>query len=406
MHVVVFFVNIGFYHAARLRALFDACSRLGWRLTAVQLTDDTLEHPWGDAERNINFPLETLLPAEKGATDATGLPQLPDDVIERCLTMLEPDVVFLPGWSFQLSVKGVRWCHKKRVPAVVMSESKRDDEKRIWWKEWLKWWLYVRRFAGALVGGDIHAEYVTSLGIPRSRVFKGYDAVDNAHFRLCADFARENADEVRVRDQRIPKRPYFLAVLRLIPRKNVMGLLDAYARYRNEVTDAPWDLVVCGGGEQKKLMEDAMHRQGLEDSFHYPGFLSYYEVGYWYGLAGAFVHPALKEQWGLVVNEACAAGVPVLCSRTVGARYDLVHEGENGFLFDPENIDDIARCLVQMHQIDPDVRRRMGERSRRIVEACSPETFAAAVVSAARAVVERIKYEDGSSNACSARPTH
>jgi 1,2-diacylglycerol 3-alpha-glucosyltransferase len=406
MHVVVVFVNIGFYHAARLQAASDACSRLGWRFTAVQLTDDTLAHPWGDAARKINFPLETLLRAEKRATDSIGLPQLADDVVEHCLSKLRPDVVFLPGWSFRLSVNALRWCHREHVPAVVMSESKRDDEKRVWWKEWLKSWLYVREFSGALVGSDLHAEYVTSLGIPRSRVFKGYDAVDNAHFRRCADFARENEAAVRARDPRIPQRPYFLAVLRLMPRKNILGLLEAYARYRNRITNAPWDLVVCGDGEQKKSLEEAVRRSGLEDSFHLPGFLAYDEVGHWYGLAGAFVHPALKEQWGLVVNEACAAGVPILCSRTVGARYDLVQEGENGFLFDPDNIDDITRCLIQMHLIAPDDRRRMGERSRRIVKAFSPEAFAAGVVSAARAVVKRTQYEGEGGNACSARPTH
>lgn len=389
MHVVVFFVNVGFYHAVRLRTAADACGRLGWRLTAVQLTNDTLAHPWGDADESMKFPLETLILAEKDAKNAIRLPRLPDDVIERCLRTLEPDVVFLPGWAFQVSVKALKWCRKKHVPAIVMSESKRDDERRIWWREWLKSWLYVREFSGALVGSDLHAEYVASLGIPRSRVFKGYDAVDNAHFTRCADFARENEAAVRARDPRIPQRPYFVAVFRLMPRKNALGLLEAYARYRNRITSVPWDLVVCGDGEQKRSLEEAVRRNGLEDSFHSPGFLSYHEIGHWYGLAGAFVHPALKEQWGLVVNEACAAGVPVLCSRTVGARYDLVQEGENGFLFDPDNIDDIARCLIQMHSSAPDDRRRMGERSRLIVKAFSPEAFASGVVSAARAVVKR-----------------
>ncbi len=387
MHIVVFFVNIGFYHAARLRAASSACSRLGWRLTAVQLTDDTLDHPWGDTERIMNFRLETLVPAGNGAKCATRLPQLPDQVVERCLEQLKPDVVFLPGWSFQLSVRALRWCNKRRIPAVVMSESKHDDEVRVWWKEWLKSWFYVRRFACALVGGEIHAEYASSLGISRSRIFSGYDAVDNTHFQQCADFARGHEEVVRTRNPEIPKRPYFIAVLRLIPRKNIARLLDAYIRYRSEVAATPWDLVVCGDGDLKRFLKDEVHLQRLQDSVHFPGFLPYQEVGYWYGLAGAFIHPALKEQWGLVVNEACAAGLPILCSRTVGARYDLVQEGENGFVFDPEDPADISRCLIRVHSIDPDIRHRMGAASRRIVETCSPDVFAAAVVSAARAAV-------------------
>ena len=51
MHVVIFFINIGFYHAARLRAASEAFRGLGWRLTAVQHNDNTLEHPWGNVNK-------------------------------------------------------------------------------------------------------------------------------------------------------------------------------------------------------------------------------------------------------------------------------------------------------------------------------------------------------------------
>ena len=60
IHVVIFFINIGFYHIARLRAAKQACAREGWELTAVQLTDNTLTHPWGNAYENINFPIKTF----------------------------------------------------------------------------------------------------------------------------------------------------------------------------------------------------------------------------------------------------------------------------------------------------------------------------------------------------------
>jgi glycosyltransferase involved in cell wall biosynthesis len=271
-----------------------------------------------------------------------------------------------------------------------MSESKWDDERRSWWKERIKSYLYVRKFSAALVGGRIHADYASSLGIPRERIFTGYDAVDNLHFRRMADMAMTEREVIRKRHPVIPQRPYFMAVLRLIPRKNISRLIDAYAIYRGKtMMGDPWDLVICGNGQEKAVLAEKVRRMGFEETIHFPGFISYQEIGFWYGLAEAFVHPALVEQWGLVVNEACAAGLSILCSATVGARYDLVIEGENGFLFDPHNVEAMADSLSKMHGAGAAKRRTMGAKSRQIVESCSPEVFAASFVSAASAALER-----------------
>ncbi len=389
MHVTVLFINIGFYHAARLRASSEALNGLGWRLTAMQLTDESFEHPWGDAGAAATFPVVTLIPSASSPKAATQLPALPAGLVERHLAEMKPDVVFIPGWGFALSVVALGWCRRNNVPAVVMSDSKRDDSKRTWWKESLKSVFYVRKFSAALVAGNIHADYVESLGVPRERIFTGYDAVDNDHFSRTADIARSDVTKVRKQYPKIPERPYFLVMLRLIPRKNVGRLLKAYALYRNAVSGTPWDLVIGGQGDQKAHLEEAVGRGGLDEFVHFPGFISYHDMGFWYALATAFIHPALNEQWGLVVNEACAASLPILCSKTVGACYDLVRENVNGFLFDPEDINDITLSLLRMHESPLDTRKRMGEESRRIVQSCSPEKFASGLIAAARVTTEK-----------------
>ncbi len=386
MNVVIFFINVGFYHRARLRGALQACEGRGWHLSAVQLTDDTLEHPWGEAGQGLGLPLTTLMPKNNIAADVThrdGLPLVSQFKVDLHMSHLKPDVVFLPGWSFDLCQKVLKWAARHNVPAVVMSESKHDDESRSWWKEKLKSWLYLRKFAGALVGGDAHAAYVAELGIPINRIFKGYDAVENAHFAHSADEARAQELQVRTRYSKMTPRPYFMAAFRLMPRKNAVTLIAAYESYRSRMGSEAWDLIVCGSGEQRdELLEITQARQ-LSANVHLVGFLPYHEVGHWYGLAQAFIHPALKEQWGLVINEACAAGLPVLCSKTVGAVPDLVHEGVNGFLFDPLDVEDMTSCMVKIHEVGDEERKRMGQHSRRLVEACAPEVFGRSLVAAA-----------------------
>src|SRR5436309_12575145 len=112
---------------------------------------------------------------------------------------------------------------------VVMSESSRQDEPRTWWKETIKRGI-VALYSAALVGGQRHVEYLVELGMPRERIFTGYDVVDNEHFRQKAEEVRSQKSEVRQK-YGLPEN-YFLASARFIPKKNLQRLIRAYSVYR------------------------------------------------------------------------------------------------------------------------------------------------------------------------------
>jgi glycosyltransferase involved in cell wall biosynthesis len=113
---------------------------------------------------------------------------------------------------------------------------------------------------------------------------------------------------------------------------------------------------------------------GLEGAVLMPGFKQYDELPAYYGLAGAFVLGSTEEQWGLVVNEAMAAGLPVLVSRRCGCAPELVRDGENGFTFDPHDASGLAVLMTEM-AADADARAAMGRASRRTISHWAPETF-------------------------------
>jgi len=134
--------------------------------------------------------------------------------------------------------------------------------------------------------------------------------------------------------------------------------------------------VVCGAGplgEELKSLATRLALQGV----HWPGFASYEDLPACYGLASAFILPSLKDTWGLVVNEAMAAGLPVLVSDRVGCRHDLVEDGGNGFPFDPGDVDDMASKMLHMAALSDEERARMGRRSAEIIAAWGPGRFAA-----------------------------
>jgi glycosyltransferase involved in cell wall biosynthesis len=126
----------------------------------------------------------------------------------------------------------------------------------------------------------------------------------------------------------------------------------------------------------------------LQDYVVMPGFKQYSELPIYYGLAKAFVHASTTEQWGLVVNEAMASGLPVLVSSRCGCATDLVTEDVNGFLFDPYDVHGLARRMVDICRLTDAQRSAMGRESKRIIAQWGPERFASGFRAAAEKALE------------------
>ena len=88
------------------------------------------------------------------------------------------------------------------------------------------------------------------------------------------------------------------------------------------------------------------------------------------------MHPSTTEQWGLVVNEAMAAGLPVIVSARCGCAPDLVVDGENGFRFNPEDTRGLADRLQTVAESDAATLAALGNASRRRIADWSPARFA------------------------------
>src|SRR5205807_2078983 len=149
-------------------------------------------------------------------------------------------------------------------------------------------------------------------------------------------------------------------------KKNLARLLQAYALYRAAAGGASWKLILLGDGTLRADLERLRDELGLGEDVAMPGFKQYHELPSYYGLAGAFVHASTSEQWGLVVNEGMAAGLPVLVSRACGCAADLVRDGVNGFAFDPLDAGALAGLLGHMAGRGDGDLASMGEASRRI----------------------------------------
>jgi glycosyltransferase involved in cell wall biosynthesis len=245
-----------------------------------------------------------------------------------------------------------------------MSESKEDDAPRQFIAEKIKG-LIIKLCNSALVGGSKHKSYLIKLGIPESAIFLGYDVVNNNRF---------NPNIIR----KLPNfynTHFFLAVNRFVPKKNLHFLISAYAKYHNQNKENSWHLVLCGDGNLRLELENLITKYKLKNFIHLPGFLQQEELLPYFAHASCFIHASIQEQWGLVVNEAMAAGLPVLISNRCGCYEDLIIEGVNGFGFDPENVQQLTNLMVKMSSGEVDL-NTMSHAALEHIQKFSPDYFA------------------------------
>jgi len=302
--------------------------------------------------------------------------------VAKAMDILRPSIVCLNGYWTPESWLALRWCQKHAVPAVVCSESNEFDKERQACREFLKSRI-VRLCSAALAGGSPQAEYLVKLGLGLDQVLLGYDVVDNSHFARGAEQVRSRRSDAR-EQYGLPRR-FFLAAARFTEKKNFSRLIRAYARYRergrfsstpDSLASDLWDLVLLGDGPVRPNLSSLVSDLSLHEYVHLLGAKPYDELPAYYGLADAFIHASTTEQWGLVVNEAMASGLPVLVSKRCGCTADLVQEGKNGFTFDPFSDREMAdRMLAISHMTELEL-RQFAETSRRIIGHWGPDRFA------------------------------
>lgn len=372
MHIVVQWPRFGPYHRARLAAAHAHYAPQGVRLTALATASEDALYDWAGEDVAGAFAHETLFPGRVFDDVAPGdLHRAMTAALDR----LQPDAVGIHSYSLPDARAALMWCRRNRRTAVLMNDSSEGNAARIGWREAVKRAI-ASSYDAALVAGHPQGRYAVRLGLVPERVFMGYDVVDNAYFASTA--AHSEADDL---PGLADPSPFFLASARFMERKDLPTLLCAYGAYRSG-QDAPWRLVLLGDGALRPELEALVARERIS-GVEMPGWRQLEDLPAYYARAGAFVHTATVDQWGLVVNEAMAAGLPVLVSTGAGCAEDLVRDGENGFTFAAGDASALARHLtVIARHIDLDA---FGARSAAIVAEWPIERFATGLLDAARA---------------------
>jgi len=239
---------------------------------------------------------------------------------------------------------------------------------------------FIVRHADAYVAfGKKSREYLEAFGAKKDKIFTGIDTVDMDLFRRETWNFRDRRS-FGLERERFPKL-LLLFVGQLIPRKGLIMALKALVQLR----DPEIGLMIVGSGPQEKELRGFCESHALKN-IHFEGFRQQEELPRYYALADAFILPSFKEVWGLVVNEALASGLYVLCSNRAGAAYDLIQEGWNGALFDPYNVEQLAKLIQETRNHIEEIRARREAISKYACREFSIERSAQAFIEAIKSV--------------------
>lgn len=375
------------YHFARLQALADACRQAGASMVSLELCSysDQYRSLFEDQERGFdNRVLFREQSLERVPREDLWRP------VREALDGLQPDVVFIYGYSLDVMRRIRTWAGRNGAGVVLISDSNEFDRPRRWLAERLKS-LFVSRVDAGFAGGTSASLYLQKLGLPGERIVPGYDVVDNQLFWQHTCASRSRLPQIREK-WGLPA-DCFLYVGRIIPEKNLGRLLAAYTRYAGLLGSgvSPWDLVLCGSGpdEEDLRRTAAQLPRHIQEHIRFCGLVRQPDLVDYYACASCLVLPSVSESWGLVVNEALACELPVLVSRRAGCAADLVREGETGWTFDPHDVDRLAGLMVDVHRMDGRARAGMGERGRQLISGWDLNRFAQGALESARIASER-----------------
>ena len=253
------------------------------------------------------------------------------------------ELVHLAGWGHPLLLAAMVAAWLRRIPVTMETDTPLPVGLPLW-KKLVKRLLYPLLFklpSVFLPGGSRQAAYLRHYGVTEDRIVVARMTVDVAAISRYVDGINE-ARRARIKQDLglTDGTTVFLYVGRMETYKGVPELIKAFGRL--PVDGTPTALLLVGDGSMRDMLVSAV----ADDArICWPGRLSGTALLDAYAAADVFVLASRFESWGLVVNEALAARLPVIATDRVGCVDDLVVQGETGLITPAESPDTLAAAM-------------------------------------------------------------
>lgn len=278
----------------------------------------------------------------------------------RKIEDFKPDAIWVFGWQPAGHLRVMRH-FKGSIPVWFRGDSTLLDEKpgiQRWARRLFLRWVY-RYVDRAFYVGDANRDYFTAHGLQSDQLVFAPHAVENTRFQPA------NSIEKSLLREKFGLRKQEIVALfcgKLAPRKAPDCLLAAILKY-NKTNSPPVHLIFAGSGAMEKQLKQ--QAQG-SPHIHFTGFQNQSHIPQLYRLSSFVCLPSVRgETWGLAINEAMAAGLPVLVSDRCGCARNLVQH--NGYIFRAGDQEDLISKIALLAKA-PERLEQMGQKSMEIIQ--------------------------------------
>ena len=290
-----------------------------------------------------------------------------EDEIHQKLTEFNPEAILVSGWIDRSYLRICKRFKKDGVPVVAGCDTQWSGSlrQRI---ACLISKLYLKPAIDILwVPGKPQQILAERLGYRGDACWTGLYACDWKRFAS----SRNAGEKATYQPRHLYESPYFLFVGRYLEIKGIPTLLEAYSRYCEQV-DSPWNLVCAGTGPLDSRINCS---NATNAGFIQPSDLPKIMVE-----ANCFILPSQYEPWGVVLQEAAASGLPLICSKAWGSGHHLIEQEVNGLRFTPGNIQELTDSMVWIHKTPTHALARMADRSFELSKQYTPEIWAQTLI--------------------------
>lgn len=304
----------------------------------------------------------------------TAFVHVPYDTLAQ-LRRFAPDAVVSGEMGLRTLLAIVYGRILRDVPIVLwLTISEHTEQGRGGARRFLRRWMF-RRVQAVLVNGKSGARYARRYGITDKQLF-------------FAPYTPDVAGLSHLPLERTPKQEMrLLYVGQFAPRKGLLPFMHTLCRWAKDHPEHQVDFRLAGDGPQL----DALQAMAVPENVHlrFLGHVPFEQLPNLYGQAGMLVFPTLADEWGLVVNEAMVAGVPVLGSRYSQAVEELVIDDSTGWSFRPDHPDEVYLALDRAFETPPEQRQEMRWRARETALSITPDRIAEQIKQALQYAMRR-----------------
>jgi len=328
------------------KELFEELNNSKYDINVLALSEKEENREWETYKEDLGFKMD-VVPGIHKYIWSREIPLHLNIPIVEYIERIEPDVIITSGYNNISYWEGLLYARAKNIKFIMWCGTTLDtigiDNKII---ESIKR-IFVNYADSYITYGTRATKYLQRLGAERENIYQGCNTINMDRFRKRVNTI-EKSSEGKLK---------YLFVGQLIERKGVVELLKSWPKNINKTK-----LTILGKGPKQNILKKIKYEKNMSN-VNIEGYVERSSIHRYYAQSDVLILPSKKEVWGLVVNEALAAGLYVLCSFRAGAYPDLIKDTMFGIGIDPTSIKDMKNKIKQCFHKKSYIRNNKDRRS-------------------------------------------